>query len=804
MDIYYSREITISTQTNRKDTSVKREVLPYHELLMRCASPVRSAETRDAYAKLTKAQQADLKDVGGFVGGSFTGNRRKAVDVAGRSLISLDFDAVPQGQTDALFGRLDGLGCAYFAYTTRNHSAYTPRMRACFLLDKDCTAEEYEPIARKLAELTGAIAWCDPTTFEASRLMYYPSVCSDGEFAFRYQDRPLLSRDGMLGLYADWHDTTSWAVVPGQENAQRQKADKAQNPLDKTGVVGAFCRKYTITDAMAEFIPDAYVETTTPGRYTYAKASTYGGAVVYDDLFLYSHHATDPVCNQLVNAWDLVRSHKYGDLDDDMRDGTPQSSAPSWAAMRDLALSIPEIKAATLTERMTADEAFGDAAPDASAWLTQMETTRSGAAAVTLNNFRLIVENDTELTGRIAKDIFDQSWYVKGRLPWLREWELGKWRSNDDANLCLYVEKKYGIYSPDKLSRAVETVAGDNMFNSVEDYLTSLTWDGVPRIDTLLIDYFCADDNCYTRAVMRKTLCAAVARAVCKDPQGVKFDTMPVLIGAQGVGKTMFIAAIGKGWYTSDIQTFDKKVAGEVINGKWIVELGELVAMNRSDPEGVKQFLSTTIDRYRAAYGHYAEDYIRRCIFIGSTNDDAFLHDLTGNRRFWPVNVYAGGAKDPHTLSPEDVDQIWAEAYALYLAGEPLRLSDEEEAIALVEQASHEEDDPLFGEIEEYVKRQIPENWYEIGYAARKDYLENGYIPLDARLVPRDRICAKEVFVHVMGGRPEYYSPNRDGRRINQTLKRLTALVSSKMYFGDMGQQRGYWLPGIEQEADDG
>lgn len=133
---------------------------------------------------------------------------------------------------------------------------------------------------------------------------------------------------GILAAYGDWKDISQWPQVPGEDSAARRRLARQEDPTAKRGVIGAFCRTYSVTQAMERFIPGMYEETDIPGRYTYTGGSTAGGAIVYDeDRFLYSHHATDPCSGLLVNAFDLVRLHKYGDLDGDAKEGTPGQQA---------------------------------------------------------------------------------------------------------------------------------------------------------------------------------------------------------------------------------------------------------------------------------------------------------------------------------------------------------------------------------------------------------------------------------------------------------------------------------------------
>ena len=293
------RKIQISIGGSRKTSYWPKTAIYWSEFTAKLKTPVRGSETLEEYLKMSKARQDELKDVGGFVGGTFKGDHRKACYLEGRDLITLDLDNIPAGGAPDILRRVSGLGCAAAVYSTRKHAGYAPRLRVIIPLDRTATADEYEPAARKAAAIIG-IEYCDPTTFEGSRLMYWPSCCADSEYVYEVYDHPFCSLDGLLGMYGDWRDVAGWPQVPGTDAIERRRAAKQEDPTAKRGVIGAFCRTYTITQALEKFLPGVYEETAARGRYTYTGGSTVGGAIVYDnDLFLYSHHATDPCSGQL-------------------------------------------------------------------------------------------------------------------------------------------------------------------------------------------------------------------------------------------------------------------------------------------------------------------------------------------------------------------------------------------------------------------------------------------------------------------------------------------------------------------------
>ena len=672
-----NRMLHISTAGSRKATHWPKTEILWSEFCERLKTPVRGTETIGEYLAMPKSRQAELKDVGGFVGGTFAGDRRKASNVEGRDLVTLDLDNIPAGQTEDILCRVGGLGCAALVYSTRKHTSYAPRLRVILPLDRTATADEYEPAARKLASLLG-MELCDPTTFEASRLMYWASCCRDGEYVYEMYDGGFCSVDGILAMYGNWKDVSQWPQVPGVEAAEKRRLAKQEDPTTKRGVVGAFCRTYTITQAMDTFLPGVYEATAAEGRYTYTGGSTAGGAVVYDgDLFLYSHHATDPCSGLLVNAWDLVRLHKFGRLDDEAKEGTPPVKLPSYAAMTRLALDDRAVSDRIAREKFeAAREAFqgaeGGLEEEDLNWMTRLAVDGNGNYKRTINNLIIILQNDPRLKGRIVTDEFAGRGLVLGATPWNPQEGKRWWTDNDDSGALWYMENYYNIPDRSRLSDALAIVGGQNRVNDVKKYLEGLSWDGVRRVDTLLSDYLGAEDTPYTRAVIRKSLAAAVARALSA---GVKYDCMPIFTGPQGTGKSTFLSVLGGEWFSDSLTSFEGKEAAEMIQGTWINEVGELTAFTRQETEAIKQFLSKKDDIYRAAYGKRTEKYPRRCVFFGTSNAGEFLKDTTGNRRFWPVDVGVHLAKKSVWEDlPRERDQIWAEARVYWMLGEPLFL----------------------------------------------------------------------------------------------------------------------------------
>lgn len=775
------------------------------ELYDRLRTPERSTETMLEYQGLKKAEQDAKKDIGGFVAGSLLGSRRKASSVQARDILTLDLDTIPTGETNTVLTRVEALGCGYCVYSTRKHSPVNPRLRVLLPLDRPATADEYEPMARYAAESIG-IELADPTTFEPSRLMYWPSCCKDGEYIFVTADKPMLSADGLLRImdekYGSWKDITKWPRVPGTEIAHKSLSAKQADPLSKSGIVGAFCRTYDILEAIDSFLDGIYTPADDSGkRFTYQLGSTTGGAVIYDNgLFLYSHHATDPCCGSLVNAFDLVRLHKFGSLDDEAPENTPANRLPSYTAMCKLALQDAKVVQQLAKERAdtAASEFLGvcEAAKDGEGtradWATDLELNNQGAVKATIDNAWIILENDPNLRGKFALNEFAGRGEVLGDLPWGKFVRRRAWTDNDSQGLYWYFEKVYKISGNGKIDGALSLHSERHKFNDVRNYLQSLSWDGRPRLDALLVEYLGAADTPYTRAVTRKAFTAAVARAMTP---GCKYDTMLILSGPQGIGKSTLLDKMSKGWFNDGIRTFEGKEASELLQGVWIVEIGELDAFRQTDVSRIKQFLSLRADRFRAAYGRHVKDIPRCCVFFGTTNNAVFLRDRTGNRRFWPVDVgVRPREKTVWENLDDEVDQLWAEAVMRWRAGESLFLVGELEKSAQEEQEAHREVSSKEGIIQDYIERPVPEDWQKWPLEKRRLFMAGAVKDEEnLTLVARDRVCALEIWCEAFGGSPRDFR-YRESTEINEILRAQPGWVRTPngLRFGYCGYQRGF------------
>lgn len=703
----------IAVGNSRMDKKWKNRDISWEDLCQRVSSTIRTTETVEEYRKLKKGAQDNIKDVGGFVGGQLREGRRKNGMVLCRSMLTLDMDYGEPGIWDEIDLLHDFRCCVY---STHKHTPEHPRLRMIIPLARDITENEYPAVARMVAKEIG-IDLFDDTTYEACRLMYWPSTSANGEFFYKTKDGPLLDPDAYLAKYADWHDASTWPVSSRQSEAVRRSITQQADPLKKPGIVGAFCRAYTIEEAIETFLPDVYEPSSMNGRYDYIPADSAAGVVVYDGKFAYSHHATDPVCGKLLNAFDLVRLHKFRELDENVGLDTPPGKLPSFKAMSDLALGDDKVKTVFAEERIAqASAEFSD-----EDWQNGLELDKSGHVKNTLHNLTIILENDPNLKGVVFNQLLD-GMEIKGEVPWKHPSKF--WRDADDAQLISYVDTHYGTFSARNYDIAVTKVADDRAYHPIREFIESLPeWDKVPRVDTLLMDYLGAGDTAYVRAVTRKTLCAAISRVL---RPGCKFDSMLVLNGPQGVGKSTLIAKLAGEWFSDSLNLGDTKdkTAAEKLQGYWILEIGELAGLKKAEVETLRSFLSRQNDIYRAAFGKRATPHLRQCVFFGTTNaESGYLRDTTGNRRFWPVKTPGSGKKQSWNLTHEEILQIWAEALVYVRQGEKLYLSPEMDALAKDEQREAMESDEREGLVREYLDTLLPERWAEMDLFERRNFL---------------------------------------------------------------------------------
>jgi len=800
----------------------KQAEVPWEKLVENLTKTLITEETYEEYLKMSKDEQGKIKDHGGFVGGALREGKRRRGYVLCHSLITLDLDDCPADIIDDI-----DCMCPYRAiiYSTHKHSKRNPRLRMVLPLSRECSEEEYEPLARMVAsKCLSSMDPFDKTTYEPTRLMYFPTTSTGGDFYGKEHPGKIVNVDEELACYKDWHNVDEWPKSSKEETLRKKEIKDLDDPAKKKNIIGAFCSVYGIEEAIANFLTDVYEPGTISGRYTYIGGSTSNGARVYNNSFLYSDHQTDPVNGQgSVNSFDLVRIHKYGHLDVDVPKGTRASSYPSFKACEKWALTIPEvaealteIKAEARAERATkaANEITGEITVkgEYEPWMAKLiMNPQTGRYADTAENYEIILNNDKNLKHLIGYNRFSTNDELIGKAPWTRADDAKITFNDDDTNqLYCYISKTYKIRKKSEMLAAVSGWVAKNAFDPVREYIETAKWDGVPRIERYFIDYLGADDNEYVRTVTRKMFVAAVARVY---RPGCKFDYMVTLVGKQGIGKSYAcknLAGPNGEWFQDSIsgstilgddKSYDK------VQGVWIIELGELAALKKNEREQVKLFISKQADTYRKAFHTRNESYPRRCIFIGTTNDDLFLNDATGARRFLIIDCHGHSKKKPWDIKPEEVNQLWAEAKVLFDKGENIMDLSTVAETALEQQESHSEINEYLGEVEQFVDVKIPSNWSKKDIVSRTQFIRGNEehrasIIKDDNvteddLVLRNKVCVSEFFCEFQG-HDRNYKDGYASRKINEALSKLGWIrETSPSNYGPYGKQRGWRRPKI-------
>lgn len=757
------------------------KTITWDALCEKLKTTIRTTDTVEEYPKMKKADKEAAKDKGGFVGGKLRDNRRKIETVACRSMLTLDVDHAEVGFIEKFTE-----GCSYAAvlYTTHGHTPEAPRVRILLPLTADISADKYAALARFFADEWG-IDQFDECSYKPNQLMYWPTTPSNGEYICTAIEGDWLDADAYLKKHPDWKDC-SLLPTSSRESTVRESAKKPQeDPLTKPGTVGVFCRAYGISAAIEKFLSDVYTPSVVEGRFDYIPGEGCAGVVIYGDKFAYSHHATDPACGKLVNAFDLVRIHRFGNDD----------GKKSFTDMCEFAMQDDAVKLLAMEEKLA--QAETDFAVTDTDWMTRLHyQPRTGILENSVYNLNLILNNDPDFANFAFNELANRI-QITGPLPWERPEGNMFWRDADTAQLKSIIDIRYLPFSSRNHDVAFTKAADDRHFHPVRDYLNSLPeWDGIERVEDLFIRYLQADDTPYVRAVTRKTFAAAVARVYVP---GIKFDCVPVLDGDQGIGKSTIVKDLVTSEYYSEtlsLTDMDDKSGAEKLQGFWAVEIGELAGMKKADIEKVKAFLSTCDDKYRPSYGKVVESHPRQCIIIATVNGErGYLRDITGNRRFWIIKLHQKKQKKTWDFTPEYRAQFWAEAKEIWKSGEKLYLEGDLLEAAEAAQQSAMEVDERVGMVEEYLNTRLPDDWADMDLFQRRNFLQGSEfgMPDHKGVVLRTEVSNAEIWCECFGKTLQELKPS-DSYNIATLMaqipgwQRTTSIKRQPIY----GRQRLY------------
>ena len=822
----------VSLCDRRTARRYKNQEKPWNWLKDRNRVPVRTTETAEEYPKLPKGERDALKDQGGFVGGWLRDGIRKNGNVICRTVGALDADNIPADVDFPALCRARLAGYEWFLYSTHRHTPEAPRFRVVILFDREVSEDEYPALMRQIARDIG-MDFFDDSTYQANRMMYWASCPSNGEFIFDEALGQPLPADRFLGRYENWRDTSQWPTSSRESEVVQKSASTQEDPLNKQGIVGSFCRAFfPIQSALEKFLPDVYAPTEQDGRWDYIPADSTAGVVIYGDRFVFSHHTTDPACGKLLNAFDIVRIHRFGDDD----------SKKSFGQMQEFALAQDEVKRQIFDERQASlrqdfpglveqgdgsvvplarneqnrpqsstslptDEppTAGAAAPTRNVpsgdWIGRLQYTRKGILENSVWNLLLILNNDPDFRNFALNEFYGRV-EVTGPVPWERPDGNRFWQDADTNQLKALLDIRYTVFSNRNYDVAFGKAVADRRFHPIRQYLDALPpWDGMKRIEFLFSRCFEAEDSEYVRAVTRKVFAAAVARIY---QPGTKFDSVLVLDGKQGIGKsTLFRELVTDRYYSETLSLTDmsSKDGAEKLQGFWIVEIGELAGMRKADIEKVKNFLSTPDDTYRPSYGHTVESHPRQAVIIATVNGEkGYLRDITGNRRFWIVKCGQTEQAKKFTIPPEERDQIWAEAKMLWQGGEKLYLEGGLIRDAEAMQTAAMEEDDRQGLVEAYLDMLLPENWAEMDLYARRNYLYDPKDPMQAAgIFRRDTVSNIEIWAECFGKDPAVMK-KQDSYEIAAIMTRINGWEKStkRQRISLYGPQRVYTRSGSE------
>ena len=800
------RSLSIACANSCKAKYWSNESITLDELKQKLQNPIITAETTDEYKNMSTADRTTAKDHGGFVAGVLKDGRRKIGNVVSRSMITLDADHL---RKEFLDGFEQMVPYEAVLYSTHSSTPSEPRARILLPLTRNITSEEYNAVSRYLAEQFGMDQF-DECSFRPNQMMYWPSTPKDCcSYIFKEANGAWLDPDQVLSVHPEWMDPTK-LPRSGEEKKNGNPARKTvKDPLEKEGPVGLFNNAYfPISKAVDKYLSNVYELSVDGRRYRYIPSDSLAGVeILGGGKFLYSHHSTDPAGLRLCNAFDIVRIHLFGDDD-------PKKS---FAEMMELVSNDEEVKLLALDmKNQEVEDDFGNVSPGGNSppggsppgnhppanssppggsgdWRKKLKyNSKTMTLLNSLQNISLILKHDPALNNIVFNQLADGIEIV-GPVPWKHPSKF--WRDADDAQLVSYIDSKYGSFSQRNYEIAITKVVDDRSYHPIRNMFEALPpWDGIPRVETLLVDYLGADDNEYVHTVTRKILAAAYLRVY---HPGIKFDYIVVLNGPQGIGKSTLIQKLGMEWFCDSLAISDMndKTAAEKLQGFWIHEIGEMAGMKKADIEKVKAFVSRSDDKYRASFGRRVTPHPRQCVFFGTTNsENGYLRDITGNRRFWNVKVTGDGLFKPWEIDQNEINMIWAEAKLIAEAGEELFLSADLEQFAQEEQRLAMESDDREGLVRAYLERKIPADFYTWDEYKRRNYCQNPDDPtLPQGVMLRQWTSNIEIFVECLGGWKNDIKPS-DSYAITAIMMRIEGWEKTSERYRDKcyGQQRVY------------
>lgn len=755
---------------------------------------IRTKETVLEYQKGDREFQLKCKDKGGFIAGTSLDNKRDNSSILTRNMITLDMDYCPSNILEILRDKQDitkELPFRFFIYSTHSHTPEKPRLRLIVPLSKEIGVEEYEPVGRAIATIIGN-EYFDATTFQPNRIMYFPSVSVDGDYVceeFGFDNWFDLKPEDMLDRYMDYLNISEFQKPHYIDGLQREKIEKGKirnSTKTKYRIVNAFNTEYSIREAIDTFLKNEYAKSKTKDRYTYVHGESKDGLVILNNQYAYSHHGTDPAQGRLLNAFDIVRIHKFGKQDTDITEQLEYEKyekSTSYSAMVEyirgnlpsVMKHMPELQNLNKNakEFETGEVDVIEGSVEEEDWKLTLDYTGSDKdrhPKSNARNIKLIFQNDEYFKDLFYYDSLRDAICFDRTPPWNQEKKKNDLVTDeDDSEIRVYLNSVYSIAGKDLIYDSVVHQAGKKRRHPIKTFLAKLPeWDKVPRIETIICELFDIEPNQFYKEASKSWWVGIIQRIM---RPGSKYDMMLIISGNQGIGKSQLGKSIATlnwngsmatidsqpNYFGDDELPFDKKDAYEQLNGIMIYELPEFEKYyKKSDTSTVKSFLSKTSDKYRKSYGRRVAEFKRQCVFIATTNDNRPLRDRTGNRRFLPF--YSRMPKntsrlyDPQIWNEEIRNQCLAEAMYYFEEGYNPMSSFSKKANhqweELNDKATIENDSlPI---VEMYVNNKFPINYFSYPYNDMKKYfsetITHNYEGFYINRENRDEFSLKEIY----------------------------------------------------------
>lgn len=722
--------------------------------------PSRSKKmTRAQYIGSDKTARNVFKKHKYHVFAQYQGSKRKVIEIVKRGGMIVDVDNA--GNTDEFLNYFNSIfNFNYFVHSSTSHTGDNGKLHIVIPFVADCEdMDMYTFAVQSLmvqiglqyfdAASNGAVDWCSDNPNQGMNGPRIFSDTTDEEYVCQEYnaDREWFDVEKFVGEFDNWRDVTTWPnprTIGGTGKT-------LQDPREKPGFIGACCRVYDTIESTFEDFPAmaehyAYGEgfdgELLPNIYTYRKGTAINGlkfpereysradgSTIKARMHGSSYQGTDPVNimgdSKPQNMFDIMRIVLFGDLDPPVTESTVHTNLPSFKAFNDALKKIPRVveeQAAAMASVVV--DGFDDLTEDNDdeRWLLSleyMEVRKVIKLTQSYHNVETIIKNDPAPGGLARNELkAGRTWLLDEAPQWdnnaLPDMVGRGWTDADTRHVQSYISKKYKVeFPPQKLRDAINHVADLNSFHPVRRWLESLPrWDGVERIAGTLNKYFKCKDDTYTREVSKILFVSAVARVVTP---GIKYENLIIIEGPGKTGKSQFIADLSpcEDWYSASLpeRLSDTKQVVEVMAQKWVIEMGELEQLLKTDASALKRFFSETTDTVRLAYRENGEDYPRSSVLIATCNPETNPEYLplndSGNRRYWPITAGIESGQFPHGAGElaSEREQLFAEALAVYgrVGLEALQLTPAATGIATVEQQKREYTDGWADEILQFL-----------------------------------------------------------------------------------------------------